>query len=53
MPDIRKQMPVNQLREPEEDKTIDRIVYAEVPPRVEYKVTKHRKSSMPVITVIQ
>ena len=53
MPDISKQMLVNQLRELEEDKILDRIVYAEVPPRVEYKITKYGKSLMPIIDVIQ
>jgi DNA-binding HxlR family transcriptional regulator len=53
MPDISKQMLVNQLRELEEDKIIERIIYAEIPPRVEYKMTKYGKSLMPVIDVIQ
>jgi len=50
---ISKQMLVNQLRELEEDKIIERIIYAEIPPRVEYKLTKYGKSLMPVIDVIQ
>ena len=53
IPDISKQMLVNQLRELEEDKIIDRIIYAEIPPRVEYILTKYGKSLMPVIDVIQ
>ena len=53
IPDISKQMLVNQLRELEEDKIIDRIIYAEIPPRVEYKLTSYGKSLMPVIDVIQ
>ncbi len=53
MPDISKQMLVNQLRELEEDKMLERIIYAEVPPRVEYKITKYGKSLMPIIDVIQ
>lgn len=51
--DISKQMLVNQLRELEEDKIIERIIYAEIPPRVEYKLTNYGKSLMPVIDVIQ
>ena len=51
--DISKQMLVNQLRELEEDKIIERIIYAEIPPRVEYKITKYGKSLMPIIDVIQ
>jgi len=53
MPDISKQMLVNQLRELEEDKIIERIIYAEIPPRVEYKISKYGQSLMPVIGVIQ
>jgi DNA-binding HxlR family transcriptional regulator len=53
IPDISKQMLVNQLRELEEDKIIERIIYAEIPPRVEYKVTKYGQSLMPVIAVMQ
>ncbi len=53
MPAISKQMLVNQLRELEEDKIIDRIIYAEIPPRVEYKITEYGLSLMPVIAVMQ
>jgi len=53
MPDISKQMLVNQLRELEEDKIIERTIYAEVPPKVEYKMTEYGQSLMPVINVIQ
>src|SRR5882724_5532299 len=52
IPDINKQMLVNQLRELEEDGIIDRIIYAEVPPRVEYKLTTYGQSMMSVIEVI-
>ena len=53
MPDISKQMLVNQLRELEEDGILQRIIYAEIPPRVEYKITKLGQSLMPVIDVMQ
>src|ERR1700712_3890638 len=53
MPDISKQMLVNQLRELEHDKILERIIYAEIPPRVEYKVTKYGQSLMPVISIMQ
>ncbi|MNJ86468.1 putative HTH-type transcriptional regulator YybR [compost metagenome] len=50
---ISKQMLVNQLRELEEDGIITRIIYAEIPPRVEYKLTEYGNSMLPVIRVIQ
>jgi DNA-binding HxlR family transcriptional regulator len=53
IPTISKQMLVNQLRELEEDKILERITYAEAPPRVEYKVTDYGLSLMPVINVLQ
>jgi DNA-binding HxlR family transcriptional regulator len=42
-------MLVNQLRELEDDKILERIVYAEIPPRVEYKITNHGKTLFPII----
>ena len=52
-PGISKQMLVNQLRELEEDGILERIIFAEIPPRVEYKITNYGQSLMPVIAVIQ
>jgi DNA-binding HxlR family transcriptional regulator len=53
MPLISKQMLVTQLRELEDDKILERIIYAEIPPRVEYKLTDYGQSLMPVIGVLQ
>jgi len=53
IPDISKQMLVNQLRELEEDKILGRVIYAEIPPRVEYKLTEYGQSLIPVINVMQ
>jgi len=53
LPAISKQMLVNQLRELEEDKILERIIYAEIPPRVEYKITKYGQTLMPVISTLQ
>ena len=53
IPLISKQMLVTQLRELEEDKILERIIYAEIPPRVEYRITAYGLSLMPVISVLQ
>ena len=52
IPDISKQMLVNQLREMEEDKLIERTIFAEIPPRVEYKLSKYGKTVLPIIGVM-
>lgn len=51
--DISKQMLVNLLRELEENRIFERIIYAEIPSKVEYKITDYGISLMPVISVIQ
>ena len=53
IPDISKQMLVNQLRELEEDGILERKIYAEIPPRVEYFVTDLGLSLLPVIDVME
>ena len=53
LPLITKQMLVSQLRELEEDGILERTVYAEVPPRVEYKLSAQGLSLMPIISVMQ
>lgn len=53
IPDISKQMLVNQLRELEDDNILQRIVFAEVPPRVEYGLTELGLSLLPVIDVME
>lgn len=53
LPYISKQMLVNQLRELEEDGIVKRVVFPEVPPRVEYQLTEKGLSLMPIIRVMQ
>lgn len=53
IPMISKQMLVNQLRELEEDNIIERKIYAEMPPRVEYNLTEYGESFMPILYNIQ
>jgi len=39
----------NQLRELETDGIIERIIYPEIPPRVEYTITEFGKTLLPII----
>ncbi|MEO1257223.1 MAG: helix-turn-helix domain-containing protein [Bacteroidota bacterium] len=46
---ISKQMLTKQLRELEADGILERKIYAEIPPRVEYFITEKGKSLLPII----
>ena len=46
---VSKQMLTAQLRELEQDGILDRTIYAEIPPRVEYKITKLGRTLFPII----
>lgn len=52
IPDITDKMLSMQLRALEEDGIIQRTVYAEVPPRVEYAFTEEGRSLIPVVEAI-
>ena len=49
MPDVTQKMLTQQLRELEADGIVNRKVYAEVPPKVEYSLTDAGASLKPVI----
>ncbi|MFS0637380.1 helix-turn-helix domain-containing protein [Mesobacillus foraminis] len=49
MPGITQRMLVNQLRELEEDRIVERKVYPVVPPKVEYSLTEQGESLMPIL----
>jgi DNA-binding HxlR family transcriptional regulator len=51
--DISKQMLTTQLRELETDGIIERKIYAEIPPRVEYFLTDKGKSLLPIIALMK
>jgi len=50
---VSKQMLTKQLRELEADGIITRTVFAEVPPRVEYALSKKGESLLPVIAAMR
>ena len=43
----------DRLRELEEQGVVERKIYAEVPPRVEYKLSKRGKAALPVIEALR
>lgn len=47
--EISKQTLTNQLRELETDGIIERTIFPEIPPRVEYKITEYGKTLLPII----
>jgi Predicted transcriptional regulators len=49
IPDITHKILTKQLRELEEDQLIERKVYAEVPPKVEYSITDNGKEIIPIL----
>lgn len=53
IPQISKQMLINQLRELEADGIIERTIFKEIPPRVEYQLSEYGSSLLPVIRTIQ
>lgn len=51
--DISKQMLTTQLRELESDGIIERKIYPEIPPRVEYSVTEKGRALLPIIELMK
>jgi len=50
--EISKQTLTNQLRELEKVGIIERIIYPEITPRVEYKITPYGKTLLPIIDIM-
>ena len=53
MPEASKQTLTNQLRELEADGVIERMPFAETPPRVEYKITDLGNTLLPIIDAMR
>lgn len=53
IPGITKQMLTQQLRELENDGILHRKIFAEIPPRVEYTITKRGRSLLPIVDAMQ
>lgn len=52
IPRSTKKMLTQQLRELERDAIVSRKVYAQVPPRVEYSITRHGESLRPILQLM-
>jgi len=50
---VTQRMLTKQLRELEEDGLISRQVYAEVPPKIEYRLTEKGKSLRPILLALE
>ena len=53
MPAVTQRMLTRQLRELEKDGIVQRTVYAEVPPRVEYSLTEFGKTLQPIMAELE
>ncbi|UOR10738.1 winged helix-turn-helix transcriptional regulator [Halobacillus amylolyticus] len=49
MPGITQKMLTKQLRELEDEDIVDRVVYPQVPPKVEYSITEYGRSLEPIL----
>lgn len=52
MPGITQKMLTKQLRELEDEDIINRVIYPQVPPKVEYSISEYGKSLQPVLDVM-
>ncbi len=53
LPSVTQRMLTRQLRELEHDKLVGRMVYPEVPPKVEYSLTGFGKTLEPILRMLQ
>lgn len=53
MPSVTQRMLTKQLRDLEADEIVERTVYHEVPPKVEYSLTEFGKTLEPILIMLQ
>ena len=53
IPGVTQRMLTRQLRELEDDQVVERKIYAEVPPKVEYTLTEFGRTLEPVLRTLQ
>lgn len=53
LPKVTQRMLTRQLRDLEEDRLVVRVIYPEVPPKVEYSLSEFGKSVEPILRVLQ
>ncbi|MDR9856040.1 helix-turn-helix domain-containing protein [Paenibacillus sp. VCA1] len=49
LPDITQRMLTLHLRELEEEEIVKRVIYPQIPPKVEYSITEYGKSLSPIL----
>ncbi|HWR41072.1 MAG TPA: helix-turn-helix domain-containing protein [Patescibacteria group bacterium] len=52
LPHVTQKMLTQQLRELEDDGLISRLVYAQIPPKVEYSLTPSGRSLLPILATM-
>ena len=52
MPNITQKMLTQQLREMEANALVERVVYEQVPPKVEYSLTSHGEKLRPILDMM-
>jgi DNA-binding HxlR family transcriptional regulator len=52
MPEISEKMLIRQLRELQKDEIVNRTVYPDIPPKVEYSFTSYGRSLEPVLQLL-
>lgn len=53
LPDVTQRMLTNQLRELEDDGLVHRVVYAQVPPKVEYSLSDRGRTLSPILDALK